>query len=122
MARTWSAELAVVGLKFRTKALVRDILAKNVPFKVELQREPDNKIDPNAIMVMVGPRFKVVRLRGIQIGYLSRGAAEKLAPLLDAGTTTFVSGTVHSVDVMGGEATATFRFRDADKPKTRGRK
>jgi hypothetical protein len=46
--------------------------------KYFLMREPDNKIDENAIRVLVS-KYKA------DIGYIPRKKAEELAPLMDAG-------------------------------------
>jgi hypothetical protein len=45
--------------------------------RLTLRREPDNPQDANAVAV--------VRGNGDQVGYLSAGVAEQIAPLLDAG-------------------------------------
>ncbi len=42
-----------------------------------LKREPENKYDKNAVGVYFGQR---------QLGYIPRGIAAELAPLIDAGT------------------------------------
>jgi hypothetical protein len=68
--KTWSSELTVVGLQFRWKMTGRETLARSVPFKVELEREPDNEHDENAIKVNIASDFKLTKLRGRQLGYL----------------------------------------------------
>jgi hypothetical protein len=45
--------------------------------RLTLRREPDNPQDANAVAVFRG--------NGDQVGYLSAGVAEQIAPLLDAG-------------------------------------
>ena len=42
-----------------------------------LQREPDNPVDTNAIIVM--------SFYGVECGYVARQCAAKIAPLIDAG-------------------------------------
>lgn len=59
----------------------RDIIAGLSSMdKVRLEREPDNKYDPNAVRVciLVGDKWQ-------QIGYLPKDVAAELAPEFDAG-------------------------------------
>lgn len=118
MARSWSIELSVVGLRFRTRTIVRDALVKSTPFRVDLVRERDNRFDENAIKVVIGPKFKYVRLRGQHMGYLTREAAARLAPALDEGRTTVVRASVTEVGTGSDpEAKVVIRFSDTDNPK-----
>jgi HIRAN domain len=114
--RTWSTELTVVGLQFRWKLDGRKTLGRAVPFRVELEREPDNKHDENAIKVNIASDFKLTKLRGKQLGYLRANIAAKLAPHLDSGYSTPDKLWVTEINAELGEATLDARFRD--KPKT----
>jgi len=58
--------------------------------RLTLRREPDNPQDANAVAVF--------RANGEQVGYLSAGVAEQLAPLLDAGAPV----TAEVSEVTGG--------------------
>jgi len=64
----------VMGVTFNGR---QDVVAKlKVGEIIELEREPDNRYDRNAI--------RVQRIDGSQIGYLNRFLAEDLAPTFDA--------------------------------------
>jgi hypothetical protein len=75
----------VVGVGFRMKHDVRvvlDEIVKKKPLRVDLQREPENEYDENAIKVVLSdPRAG--QLDGHHLGYLGRPVAEVLAPRLD---------------------------------------
>lgn len=127
--KTWSINLSVVGLRFRWKRDTISMMPGWCPFPVTLEREPDNRVDSDAIKVMIAGDFKLTKLRGQHFGYISNrevegervGLASLLAPRLDAGTVEPVKLWVTDIDVEGGAATLSARFRD--KPKvTRGRK
>jgi hypothetical protein len=111
--RTWSFDCTVVGLQFRWKMTGRETLARSVPFPVELEREPDNKVDPNAIKVNIAAKFKLTALRGRQLGYLRREIAEMLAPHLDSGRTVPLKLWVTEVRPNDGEASMSCRFKDS---------
>lgn len=110
--RTWTLELTVVGMRFRWKKEGRELLARSVPFPVELEREPDNRADENAVKVNIAGDFKLTKLRGRHLGYLRANIAELFAPKLDAGTVESVKLWVTDIDVDGGQATIDARFRD----------
>jgi hypothetical protein len=102
-------DLTILGLKFRHKKDAREQLASQLrakPLKVDLWREPDNKYDENAVMI-VGAEDE---WDGVHLGYLGRETAAILAPRFDAGTLAtieaelvnlkepdFNAGTVHVV-------------------------
>jgi hypothetical protein len=69
-------DIPVVGIPYDRRAEIVKRFAR-VDDPVYLVREPDNPVDPNAIMVLLR--------QGYQIGYVPREEAEGLAPLLDAG-------------------------------------
>jgi hypothetical protein len=82
-----SHQLDVIGLGFRVKRPTRRIIADMIEKKgaiggMRLVREPDNPVDPNAIMVCMPKRL----MQGMQIGYLRRPTAELLAPKIDNGS------------------------------------
>lgn len=64
--------LLVVGGEYVSKDA--DKVPLGTDFKVELRREPSNRHDKNAVMVLH---------KGRKIGYFSAGRAEKYAPLID---------------------------------------
>jgi hypothetical protein len=112
--RTWSMELEVIGLRFRWKKDGRIAIAhmcdKGDITGIRLEREPDNKYDENAIMVLLPERI----LSGRQLGYLHRQAAELLAPRLDNGILEVVSAKLQRLDpdTDNNVGTMLVRFRD----------
>lgn len=112
--RTWSAELTCVGLNFRWKKDGMKLFAREVPFPVILEREPDNEYDENAIKVMLtGTKFKTLKQR--HLGYLPRNLAALLAPRFDDKSIEQVKVWMTHVDPMGGEGKLDARFRDVPK-------
>lgn len=78
-------EVLCVGMHFRGGA-AKDIAASlSVGDTVTLEREPENAYDEYAIRVLVGPEH---------IGYIERGQAAWISPLMDEGgtATAFVTG------------------------------
>jgi single-stranded-DNA-specific exonuclease len=64
-----------MGVSFEGR---QDLVAGLVPgLELELKRQPDNPVDPNAIAVHYG---------ALQIGFLRKQIAKHLAPLVDGGT------------------------------------
>lgn len=87
MSKTFEYTFDVVGLKFRLKKEVRQILAGKCPIRgIVVIREQENKYDMNAIAVHL-PSAGVVGpvLAGKHIGYFRADAAEQIAPLMDDG-------------------------------------
>ncbi len=125
--RTWIVTLSVVGLRFRWKRDVIAMMPGWCPFPVTLEREPDNRFDPDAIKVMIAGDFKLKKLAGKQLGYISNrldpdsdervGLASLLAPRLDAGTVEPVKLWITDIDVEGGGAELSARFRDIPAKK-----
>lgn len=82
-------ELSVVGVGFRTKKEERPGIAAKTPATATLEREPDNRFDPNAVKVIVGGRH---------LGYLPALVAEQLAPRLDSGEVTVAKAQLTDLD------------------------
>ena len=95
---------AVVGLNFRMSPALQEEVAERTPLLVSLVREPKNDHDPNAIMVVLD------ELRpGMHIGYLTRGVAEKMAPVIDSGDVRILASTLTELDGHGsGEVFISF--------------
>ena len=72
-ARCRTMNVAVVGVTFGSRQKTIRQLYKGE--QVQLQREPDNPYDRNAI--------RVQRINGDQIGYIARGLATSLSPRWD---------------------------------------
>jgi len=98
------------------------MLSRSVPFPVELEREPDNEYDPNAIKVNIHAKMKLTKLHGKQLGYLRKEVAALLAPKLDAGSIEPVKLWITEVDPRAGEAELSCRFRDVPKSGSTKRK
>ncbi len=111
---TWSHQLTVIGLKFRFKRqgreMIQRMLDKHEIKGMQLEREPDNPADPNAIKVLLPFRI----LEGAHLGYLRREAAEVLAPRLDDGSLKVVSATLYELDERDdyNSGQMVVRFRD----------
>lgn len=111
--KTHKLTVSVVGLQFRWTQDGRKVLARSVPFPAELERQPDNPKDPNAVKVNIAGDYKLTKLRGRQLGYLRAGTAAMFAPRLDNGTLEVVKAWVTEVDDT--EATLELRLRDIPK-------
>lgn len=66
---------ALMGANFRGPDVVNHVKGMSVNDEVTFVREPENAYDSNAIQIHHG---------GIFIGFVERGLAEELAPLIDA--------------------------------------
>lgn len=99
--------LAVVGMRFRTTISTRRMIYAHVTdkheiVKCELEREPKNTHDRNAIKVIVAsPPYK-----DFHLGYIDKDVAKVLAPVLDSDVIV-VSCTL--VEMNPQEATASIR-------------
>jgi hypothetical protein len=86
---------------------------------IRFVREPDNKYDANAIMVLLPERL----MEGRQLGYLHRQAAELLAPKLDSGSLEVVSAKLTALDPDGQHpwnvGSMDVVFRDRPQPAKR---
>jgi hypothetical protein len=106
--REKKVEVTVVGLGHRvTKPTLRK-LAMETPFRIELEREPQNLHDENAIAVSVGER--TVEFQG-QVGYLRRQVAAEYAPAMDEGLLEIVDGWIMDIDPEAGTADAKITVR-----------
>lgn len=114
--KTWSHELEVVGLGFRLKRETRRQLRRMVESKgsiagIQIEREPENRFDFNAIKVSLPSRV----FSGAPIGYFHRETAEMLASRMDAGTLVVKSAVL--TDIHGDDdKQATVLVRFIDKP------
>jgi len=91
--RTITHEIAVVGLQFRLKADLREMLARSCklrPQEVVLVRQQENQYDANAIAVVMkegslaGKTLRKGDMPG-QIGYVGAETAVVLAERIDRG-------------------------------------
>ena len=104
-------DLSVVGIQHRVTMSTREMIAKRIdlhgPVEVELQREPDNEYDRNAIRVVIdaGP------YKNLHIGYVPRLAAEILAPALDKGSAEFGMAILTSLDARDGDGEIRARIK-----------
>jgi hypothetical protein len=119
--RTWRTELEVIGLRFRWKKDGRAALARMAAKAdiggIRLVREPDNKWDDNAIMVLLPERL----MSGAQLGYLHRQTAALLAPGFDSGKYEVVSAKLTDLSAEDDYNTGTLDvlFRDRPVPAKR---
>lgn len=122
IARRWDHELDVVGLRFRWKRDGRRALADMIAKRgsvtgIRLIREPDNKVDENAIMVYLPERI----LEGAQLGYIRADSAAVLAPKLDNGSLIVLSAKLEELDESEdwNIGTMLVKFGDVKKPAKR---
>lgn len=73
--KEWNSWL--MGANFRDPSAKEVVKALAIGEQLTLKRDPENQFDPNAIQVWAGDTW---------IGFIERGLAEELAPLMDAGT------------------------------------
>jgi len=66
----------VAGSAYRNRTLICTAARAAIGSEVVLEREPDNRCDPNAIKCWIG---------GVWIGYVPKVTAAILAPVLDEG-------------------------------------
>ena len=96
-------ELTVVGLQHRLTAKKIEQLGELTPLKCELRREPDNKVDENAIAVWCVEK----PFREVKLGYLRRQVAADLAEPMDDGKFKPTEAWLTEVSVLktgiGGE-------------------
>jgi hypothetical protein len=104
-----------VGMQFRWKMTGRETLARSVPFLADLEREPDNPMDENAIKVIIAGDKKLTALKGKHLGYLRAKTAEQFAPWFDEGQIEVVKIWVTAINPQSGDATLDCRFRDLRK-------
>lgn len=120
-----NTELDIVGLGFRTKRDARRALADRIerlgPIKgMHFEREPSNPKDANAIRVHLPKSV----LGGLHIGFLRASAAERLAPLMDAGDLEIDGGTLVSLNAENdyGDGVMEVRLKDNRRSSNRSTK
>jgi hypothetical protein len=97
-------DLSVKGMRYRVSTSTRRMIAafmKSDFLECALMREPDNRVDPNAIKVEISKE----PYKGMQIGYIDKEVAATLAPLLDSKAVRVDSIVLTELDAQ--EATAT---------------
>lgn len=107
-------EITVVGLAYRVTPSTLQLLAGKLPFPVELEREPENEHDENAIKVVVVKYFSH-KFNDFHIGYAPKGVASVWAPALDAGKLTIAEAWITGIDVDEGTATMLVKARTGSK-------
>jgi len=99
-------ELSVVGIQYRVTKPTRRMMRHHVPFKVKLEREPENLHDENAIKVIVAKHFDNP-YAGMHMGYLRSKVAAVWAGPIDRGELQFGDVWVTSIDTEDGIAEMT---------------
>lgn len=80
-------ETAIAGVQFRPKAIKEAIRLLAPGDQLELERDPENAFDPNAIKIMADGQF---------LGFVQKQVAAYLAPELD-------TGAAHTCEVKSNE-------------------
>jgi HIRAN domain len=93
--KTLQYEFTVVGLDHNITKFVQGKLGEYLPLKAELEREPDNSADENAIAVRVHAKSD------LKIGYLRRQVAKVLAPGFDDGSVSLKSAKLTEINDDG---------------------
>lgn len=91
-------ELSVVGLGHRITRTTMQDMAKQLPLKCYLDREPDNMHDSNAVKVVVHPDNEY-HAPNWHIGYLRKVVAAEFAPRMDAGTLEVLDCDLTGIDL-----------------------
>jgi HIRAN domain len=99
-------ELTVVGMIHHTTKSTRIILRDKLPVECELEREPNNKYDQNAIKVNV---TEIGAFYNLHLGYIRRQVAVDLAHYLGSGA-TLSSCVLSDIDIDKGEGTLEIRL------------
>jgi HIRAN domain. len=107
-------EITVVGMQYRVTVSSRVMLADHLPFPVELEREPENREDENAIKVVAVKYFSHT-FNDFHIGYVPRGVALAWASAMDTGKLTIAEAWVTGIDVDAGTATMLVKARAGSK-------
>lgn len=102
-------EFSVVGLHYRATKRLMDEWVEQLPVKVRIKREPENREDKNAIAVYLNDR-KVTQ-NGMKIGYLPRQVAAVFASGLDSGYVKMESARLVDLDSDAGTGTAEVKIR-----------
>lgn len=105
-------EMVIVGLQHRLTPSTRNMLERRVseaPVEVAIEREPDNSFDEHAIKVIISD----TPYKNLHIGYIPRGSAALLAPLMDTDEIKEIHGTMTDVQPMDGTATMLLQFKTA---------
>ena len=96
----------LVGMNYRVGVQLQEEFAANTPFRVKLEREPENRFDENALKVIAQ------ELRpGMHIGYIARDVAARLAKLMDSGRIEVEGGAVTEIDGENGSGTVIISYR-----------
>lgn len=118
LPRVFKHEMDCVGLGFRLKRDVRQVLAGSIAKRpligVKLVREPENKYDENAIAVFHPERGA---LAGKHLGYLRADTAAIIAPLWDDGLLKFKRATLLALDAEDDYKTGRLEVEFIDKRK-----
>lgn len=95
---TKSMELTCVGLRHRVTPSTLREMASLCPLKIQLQREPENIHDKNAIAVICNEK----PWKGMQVGYVPKQTAAELATRIDRGKITLTGGYLNGIDDVSG--------------------
>lgn len=74
----------LMGVNFRGKEIAALVESLSIGTTFSLERDPENKYDPNAIKVIFAMPNND---EPVFVGFVAKEVAEELAPLLDAGYT-----------------------------------
>jgi hypothetical protein len=96
----------LVGMNYRVGIQLQGELAAHVPLAIRLEREPENRFDPNALKVVL----QEIR-PDMHIGYIARDVAARLAKLVDDGRIGIEAAAVTEIDEKNGSGTVIISYR-----------
>jgi hypothetical protein len=100
-SKTRTRDFSVVGLSYRCTTPQIEEWKLELPLKVKLEREPNNREDPNAISVSLDDNK--VTAKGMKIGYLPRQVAEVFADSMDRGYVELAGAKLVGLDADAGK-------------------
>lgn len=90
--------VSVVGMHYRLTPSTLKLLSRDLPLLCELQREPDNPHDSNAVKIVVIEGKK----QGMHLGYIARATATVVAEAMDDDDWPYTEAWLTSVDIPEG--------------------
>lgn len=91
-------EATLVGMNYRLTLKTIEQIEQELPVRCQLEREPKNPHDENAIKVLL----KFGNWKNLHLGYIAKETAKVIAPAMDAGTFRNKDAWLITVDIDAG--------------------
>jgi len=112
-------EISVVGMLYRVTPGTLEKMRDALPLRCELEREPENLHDENAVKVMVTERPWAKPHGFFHVGFLSREVAAEFASRMDVGKFPFTEAWLMEIDEANGTGVLLLKkVRKAAKKKS----